>query len=485
MTQENPHHARRWAILTVLAIAQLMVVLDATIVNIALPSAQKALAFSNDNRQWIVTAYALAFGSLLLLGGRISDLFGRKWTFIIGLLGFAGASAVAGAAQSFGMLVGARAVQGAFGALLAPAALSLLTTTFTDPGERARAFGIYGGIAGAGASIGLLLGGVLTDALNWRYTMYVNLLFAGGAAISALVLLVNQRPAERPRFDILGTLTVTGGLFSLVYGFSHAQTTSWGNTTTVAFLAVAAALLAAFVAIERRSAHPLLPLRVIADRDRGASFLSVGISGAAVFAVFMFLTYYMQQNLGLSPIANGFAFLPMTATIVVSAMLSSTRLAPRFGPRPLVVLGMLLGAAGMLYLTGLGVHSSYAADVLPALMIMGVGFGMIFAPAISNATLGVDAHDAGVASATVNAGQQVGGSIGVALLSTVAASAVSSSIGGARPTPALMAAATVHGYTTAFFWAAGIFALGAIVAAVLFRPGVRVLDPVAEPVLAQ
>ena len=285
--------------------------------------------------------------------------------------------------------------------------------------------------------------------------------------------------------DILGTLTVTGGLFSLVYGFSHAQTTSWGNTTTVAFLAVAAALLAAFVAIERRSAHPLLPLRVIADRDRGASFLSVGISGAAVFAVFMFLTYYMQQNLGLSPIANGFAFLPMTATIVVSAMLSSTRLAPRFGPRPLVVLGMLLGAAGMLYLTGLGVHSSYAADVLPALMIMGVGFGMIFAPAISNATLGVDAHDAGVASATVNAGQQVGGSIGVALLSTVAASAVSSSIGGARPTPALMAAATVHGYTTAFFWAAGIFALGAIVAAVLFRPGVRVLDPVPEPVLAQ
>jgi EmrB/QacA subfamily drug resistance transporter len=485
MTQENPHHARRWAILTVLAIAQLMVVLDATIVNIALPSAQKALAFSNDNRQWIVTAYALAFGSLLLLGGRISDLFGRKWTFIIGLLGFAGASAVAGAAQSFGMLVGARAVQGAFGALLAPAALSLLTTTFTDPGERARAFGIYGGIAGAGASIGLLLGGVLTDALNWRYTMYVNLLFAGGAAISALVLLVNQRPAERPRFDILGTLTVTGGLFSLVYGFSHAQTTSWGNTTTVAFLAVAAALLAAFVAIERRSAHPLLPLRVIADRDRGASFLSVGISGAAVFAVFMFLTYYMQQNLGLSPIANGFAFLPMTATIVVSAMLSSTRLAPRFGPRPLVVLGMLLGAAGMLYLTGLGVHSSYAADVLPALMIMGVGFGMIFAPAISNATLGVDAHDAGVASATVNAGQQVGGSIGVALLSTVAASAVSSSIGGARPTPALMAAATVHGYTTAFFWAAGIFALGAIVAAVLFRPGVRVLEPVPEPVLAQ
>jgi EmrB/QacA subfamily drug resistance transporter len=485
ITNQNPHHARRWLILAILGIAQLMVVLDATVVNIALPTAQKALHFTNDNRQWIVTGYALAFGSLLLLGGRLSDLFGRKWTFIVGLLGFAGASAVGGAAQSFGMLVGARAVQGAFGALLAPAALSLLTTTFTDAGERARAFGLYGAIAGSGASIGLLLGGVLTDVLSWRYTMYINVIFAVAATVGALVLLVNQRPSERPRFDLAGTATVTGGLFSLVYGFSHAQTTSWGNTTTVGFLAAAVLLLGAFVGIERRASHPLLPLRVVADRNRGASFLSVGLAATAIFAVFMFLTYYMQQNLGLSPIMSGVAFMPLTATIVVSAMVSSTRLAPRFGPRPLVLAGMLLGATGMLYLTGLGVHSSYGASVLPALLILGAGFGMIFAPALSSATLGVDPHDAGVASATVNASQQVGGSIGVALLSTFAASAVTSYIGGARPTPALVAAATVHGYTTAFFWSAGIFVVGAIVAALLFLPGVRLIEPDlgAEPVL--
>jgi EmrB/QacA subfamily drug resistance transporter len=483
MTNSNPHHARRWAILAVLGIAQLMVVLDATVVNIALPSAQKALHFSSGNRQWIITAYALAFGSLLLLGGRISDLFGRKWTFIVGLLGFASASAVGGAAQSFDMLVGARAVQGAFGALLAPAALSLLTTTFTVPTERAKAFGLFGAIAGSGASIGLLLGGVLTGQLSWRSTMYVNLVFAVGAAIGAAVLLVNQRPSERPHFDVPGILTVSGGLFSVVYGFSHAQSTSWGNPVTIGFLAAAVALLGAFVAIERRAAHPLLPLRVIADRDRGGSFLSVGIGASAMFAVFMFLTYYLQQNLGFSPILNGVAFLPMTATVVVSAMLSTTRLQARLGPRTLIVTGMLLGAAGMLMLTGLSVHSSYGTAILPSLLIMGVGMGMIFAPSMSNATLGVAASDAGVASATVNASQQVGGSVGVALLSTLAASAATSFLSGAHATPLLLAQATVHGYTTAFFWAAGLFLVGAIVAGVLFRPGVRALEPSAEPVL--
>jgi EmrB/QacA subfamily drug resistance transporter len=483
MTPANPHHERRWLILAVLGIAQLMVVLDATVVNIALPSAQKALHFTNDNRQWIVTAYALSFGSLLLLGGRISDLFGRKWTFIVGLLGFALASAVGGAAQSFGMLVGARAVQGAFGALLAPAALSLLTTTFTDAGERGRAFGLYGAIAGSGASIGLLLGGVLTQTLDWRFTMYVNLIFAVIAAAGALALLVNQRPSERPRFDLAGAATVSAGLFSLVYGLSHAQTTSWGNATTVAFLAAAAALLGAFVAIERRAAHPLLPLRVIADRDRGGAFVSIGIASAAVFAVFMFLIYYMQQNLGFSPVLNGVAFLPMTATIVVSAALATTRLLPRFGARALVTTGMLAGAAGMLYLTGIGVHSSYAGHVLPALAVMGVGFGLIFAPSMATATLGVGARDAGVASATVNANQQVGGSVGIALLSTIAASATSSFGAGAAHTPALMAAAAVHGYTTAFMWSAAIFALGAVVAMLVFRPGVRLAEPSAQPAL--
>ena len=485
MTQSNPHHERRWLILGVLGLAQLMVVLDATVVNIALPSAQRALHFSNDNRQWIVTGYALAFGSLLLLGGRISDFFGRKWTFVVGLLGFALASAAGGAAQSFDMLVGARVVQGAFGALLAPAALSLLTTTFTDLNERARAFGLYGAIAGSGASIGLLLGGTLTQVLDWRFTMYVNLLFAALATVGALALLVNQRPAQRPRFDIPGIATVTSGLFALVYGLAHAQTTSWGNPTTVAFLSASAVLLVAFAAIERRVAHPLLPPRVIADRDRGAALLSVGIAAAAIFAVFMFLTYYMQQNLGFSPVLNGVAFLPLTAMIIVSAGVASTRLMPRFGPRPLIATGMVLGAAGMAYLTRLGVHSSYATAVLPSLAALGLGFGLIFAPALSTATLGVEPEDAGVASALVNANQQVGGSIGIALLSTISASAMTSFLAGTHATPGLIAAATVHGYTTAFAVSAGMFATGALVALLLFRPGVRLTaEPAAEPILA-
>ena len=460
--RDNPHHLRRWSILMVIGIAQLMVVLDATVVNIALPSAQHALHFSNVNRQWVVTAYALAFGSLLLLGGRISDFFGRKWTFIGGLAGFAVASAVGGAAQSFGMLVAARAVQGAFGALLAPAALSLLTTTFTLPGERAKAFGIYGAIAGSGASIGLLLGGMLTSVLSWRYTMFVNLAFAAAAIAGGLALLHNQRPATRPRIDIPGVATVSGGLFSIVYGFNHAQTTSWGNPVTIAFLVAAAVLIGGFLVIEHRSANPLLPLRIVTDRNRGAAFLSVGVTSAGMFGVFLFLTYWLQQNLGLSPIMSGVAFLPLTLTVMASAIISQTRLVPRFGPRPIVAPGMLLAAAGMVLLTRLGVHSSYGAAVLPTLVLMGVGMGLIFAPSMSSATLGVRPADAGVASATVNTMQQVGASVGTALLSTIATSSL-----GRIPT----ATSVVHGYTLAFGVSAGIFAVGAIAAALLFESG--------------
>jgi EmrB/QacA subfamily drug resistance transporter len=475
----NPHHANRWRILAILGIAQLMVVLDMTIVNIALPSAQKALHFSNDNRQWIVTAYALAFGSLLLLGGRISDFFGRKWTFIAGLSGFAISSAVGGAAQSFAMLAAARAFQGAFGALLAPAAMSLLTTTFTDQGERTKAFGVYGAIAGSGASIGLLLGGVLTQYLDWRFSMYVNLIFASAAVAGALRLLHNQAPAEKPKLDIPGTLTVSGGLFALVYGFSHAQTTSWGNTTTAVALAAGVLLIAAFSLIQRRSEHPLLPLRVVLDRNRGASFLSVGISGAAIFAVFLFLTYYLQQNLGYSPVTTGLAFLPMTAVVMISAAIATTKLRDRVGPRPLVTVGMTFGAAGMLYLTRLGVHASYASDILPALIVMGAGLGLVMSTSMNNATLGVEHSDAGVASATVNASQQIGGSIGTALLSTLAATAATNYLtsAGGRPTAILAAHAAVHGYTTAFAWAAGIFVLGALIAITLFERGVPRVDP--------
>jgi len=456
MRTNNPHYSRRWTILAVLAIAQLMVVLDATIVNIALPSAQRALHFGNSERQWIVTAYALAFGSLLLLGGRVSDLLGRKWTFIAGLAGFATASAAGGAAQSFGMLAVARAFQGAFGALLAPAALSLMTTTFTDPGERNKAFGIWGAIAGSGGAIGLLLGGVLTQTLSWRYSMFVNLVFATVGITGALALLRNQAPAVKPKLDIPGVMTVSGGLFSLVFGFSHAETTSWSNHTTIGFLMTGVLLLFVFAVIQFRSRHPLLPLRIVTNRNRGASFLSIGIAGAAVFAVFLFLTYYLQQVRGYTPIRTGVAYLPLSATITVTAILATTKLRMRFGPRPLMVAGMLLGAGGMLYLARLTLAASYATGILPALIMLGVGLGLVFSTSINSATLGVQPADAGVASATVSASQQIGGSLGTALLSTIAASALTSYITSAHahPTRLLVAHAAVHGDITAFAWAA-------------------------------
>jgi EmrB/QacA subfamily drug resistance transporter len=475
----NPHHDRRWVILGLIGLAQLMVVLDVTIVNIALPSAQKALHFSNDNRQWIVTGYALAFGSLLLLGGRLSDFFGRKWTFFGGLIGFAVVSAIGGASQSFGMLVGARTLQGAFAAVLAPAALSLLTTTFTDPDERRKAFAVYGAIAGAGGAIGLLLGGVLTEYLSWRFSLYVNLVLAVPAAMGAVTLLHSVRPETKPRLDLRGTLLASSGLFSLVFGFTKAETDGWGAGVTVGFLAAAVVLLAGFVASQRRSEHPLLPLRVITDRDRGGAYMAVGIVGIGMFGAFLFLTYYLQTILGYTPLKTGLAFLPMIGTVMITAAVAQTRVLPRIGAKPLITLGMLLAAGGMALLTGVGVEPAYASHVLPGIIVMGMGLGMSMATAMSTATLGVSHRDQGVASAMVNTSQQVGGSIGTALLSTIAASATSSFAGAP-------AAAAVHGYTTAFWWSTGIFMLGAVVAGTLLRPGVAQFEQhaTAEPVLA-
>jgi EmrB/QacA subfamily drug resistance transporter len=486
-TTENTDSRRRWLILALIGLAQLMVVLDATIVNIALPSAQTDLGFSDDSRQWIVTAYALSFGSLLLLGGRVGDLFGRKRVFVIGLAGFAVASAVGGLAQSFGVLVAARALQGGFAALLAPAALGLLTTTFTISSERNKAFGVFGAIAGSGAAAGLILGGALTEYLDWRWCMYVNLILAIPAAIAALRLLgAETASAAKPRIDIPGTITASAGLFGLVYGFSNAETHGWGAPLTIVALAAAAGLLAAFIAIERRVDHPLLPLRVVADRGRGGAYLAVAIVGAGMFGVFLFLTYYLQQTLGFSPLKTGLAFLPMMAVLMPTAAIGQTRLVPRFGSRRLVTLGMALGATAMVILTGVTVDSSYATHVLPGLMVMGLGLGLVMAPAMSTATLGVDRRDAGVASAMVNTGQQIGGSIGTALLSTLASSAAHSYGAAHRPAADLVAQAAVHGYTTAFTWSAAIFALGALASWLLLpsgRPELE-LDAPAELVFA-
>jgi EmrB/QacA subfamily drug resistance transporter len=471
---------RRWLILGVVGLAQLMVVLDITIVNIALPSAQKALGFSTVDRQWVVTAYALAFGSLLLFGGRTGDLIGRKITFLGGLIGFAAASAVGGAATSFGMLVAARACQGAFGAFLAPSALGVLTTTFSDPKERGKAFGVFGAIAGGGAAAGLVLGGLLTEYLSWRWCLYVNLFFAGFAAVGGALLLQRQTSRDRPKLDVLGVVLAAGSMFSLVYGFSNAASHSWHTPSTYGFLAAGVLLLAVFGWWQTRAANPLLPPRIVLDRNRGGSYLAILILGAGMFGIFLFLTYYLQQTLGFSPVITGVAVLPMVGLIALTANLSTIVLLPRVGPKPLVIVGMLLAAGSMVWLTRIGLHSSYAGAVLGPLLVAGAGFGFAIAPSINTGTFGVAPQDAGVASATVNTGQQIGGSIGTSLLNTIFASAVASYITShitpgalvhGRPGPRLLGLALVHGYTTAFWWSAAIFAAGAVICGALLRRG--------------
>jgi EmrB/QacA subfamily drug resistance transporter len=466
----RPHRAvepNRWAVLALLGTAQLMVVLDSTIVNIALPSAQNALHFSTADREWIVTAYALAFGSLLLLGGKLGDLFGRKWTFIAGLTGFAIVSAIGGLAANFEMLVSARALQGIFGALLAPSALGLLTVTFADSPDRPKAFGIFGAIAGGGASVGLVLGGALTQVLSWRWCLYVNLAIAVPTGIFAFRLLVNHSDPERSGIDVPGLLTASAGLFAIVYGFSNAETHSWTATATIIALVAGPVLLITFAIIESRVTHPLLPLHIVRDRARGDAYLSVLLSSAGVFAVFFFLTYYMQLTLRFSPLTAGLAFLPMTGVLVATSVTAQTRVLPRTGAKLLVISGMALAAIAMIIFTRLTPGGAYATHVLPGLLVIGLGMGCIFAPAIGTATLGVEVRETGVASAMVNTSQQVGGAVGLALLSTLSASAATGYARAHPRLPGLAAAAAVHGYTTGFAVAAGIFAIGLILAVVI------------------
>ena len=444
---------RRWLVLAVVAVAQLMVVLDATIVNIALPSAQQALGFSNGDRQWVVTAYALSFGSLLLVGGRLGDMLGRKWVFVTGLIGFAIASAIGGAAGSFGVLVTARALQGAFGAVLAPSALGTLVSTFSDPRERGTAFGVFGSVAAGGGAVGLLLGGVLTQYLSWRWCLYVNLLFAAIAVAGALAYMRGGRPTDPPRMDWIGAALACAGLFAIVFGFSHAETAGWTAALTLGSMIGGVVLLAGFVAAERRVSHPLLPLRVILDRARGGSYVAVGISGIAIFGTFLFLTFYLQVVKGDSPLKTGLLFLPMTGCILLSSNLSGVI---RLGPRVLIAAGMLLGADGMALLTQVSVTSSYVSGVLPGLLILGLGLGLIFAQAINTATAGVAREDSGVASALVNTMQQVGGSIGTSALSTIALSATATYLIAHHTSPLAPAIAATHGYTIAFGISSGL-----------------------------
>ncbi len=464
----EPDPKRFWA-LAVIALAQLMVVLDSSVVIVALPSAQRALHISVANRQWVMTAYTLAFGSLLLLGGRIADYLGRRRMFIVGLIGFAIASALGGLAQDSAMLFGARAVQGAFAALMAPAALSLLTVTFTEAHERARAFGVYGGIAGGGAAIGLILGGFLTQFASWRWTLLINVPIALGAAFAATRVVRESRGvSKRSGYDVPGAVSVTGGLFLLVLGFTTAQTHGWGAPLTVGLLTGAFLALVAFVAIELGSPHPLLPLRVVLDRNRGGAYLASLLVGSAMLGTFLFLTYFFQSTLGYSALKTGFAFLPFSAGIVVGATLAS-RLLPNVGPRVLMVTGLILGCLGLVWFTRLGVDSSYLVHVLPAELIVSLGMGMTFVPMNSTALIGIDPRDAGVASALVNTTQQVGGSLGIALLNTVAATAATGYLAGHLGSADAIRSAAVHGYTTAFTVSAVLLAFAAIVAGVLIR----------------
>ncbi len=455
---------RRWLALVVIAVAQLMVVLDASIVNIALPSAQEALGISDANRQWVVTAYALAFGGLLLLGGRIADFVGRKRAFIIGLVGFGVASAVGGLAQNQIELFGARALQGAFAALMAPAALSLITVTFTEPKERAKAFGVYGGISGGGAALGLILGGVLTEYASWRWTLLVNTPIAIATAVAAYLLVRESRAEGKARYDIPGVVTSTLGLVALVYGFTKASESGWSAASTISLLVAAVVLLVAFVVIEMNTAEPLLPPRVFTERNRAAAFLVSLLLGLALFGMFLFLVYYMQGTLQYSAVKSGLAFLPFSVGVVIGAGVASGFL-PRIGPRPLMVGGTVMAAIGMALFTQISVDDSYLTVVLPAQIVMSIGMGLAFVALSSTALVGVEDHDAGVASALVNTTQQVGGSLGTALLNTIAASATAGYItaNGVAQTPEGL----VHGYTVAFTWGLGALILAAVLSLVL------------------
>jgi EmrB/QacA subfamily drug resistance transporter len=440
-----------------------MVVLDGSIVNIAIPSAKSELGITDANQQWIITAYTLAFGSLLLLGGRIADFIGRKKAFMIGLLGFAGASALGGIAATQELLFAARALQGVFGALLAPAALSIVSVTFTHPKERAKAFGVYGGISGGGAAIGLILGGVLTEYFSWRWCLGVNIPISVGTALFAIPVVKESKAGGEHSYDIPGVLTATLGLFSLVYGFNRAATVGWAATETIGFLVASVVLLSTFVIIESKVRNPLMPMRILMERNRGGSYLSSLIIGAGIFSIFLFLGIYLQSVLGYSPLKSGFAFLPFTFGIFIAAAMASKSL-PKIGPKPLMVPGLLLAAVGLMFLTKITPETSYFTHVLPVLPIISFGLGLVFIPTSSTSLHGIGNRDAGVASALINTSQQVGGSLGTALLNTVAATSTASFIANhGELGPKLINVAMVHGFTIAFKCGAALLVIGAFV----------------------
>jgi EmrB/QacA subfamily drug resistance transporter len=458
-----------WWILIVIAGAQLMVVLDTTIMIIALPSAQQSLGFSNADRQWVVTAYTLGFGGLLLLGGRISDMIGPKRTLMIGVVGFAIASAIGGASQTTAMLIGARALQGMFGALLAPSVLSLLATTFTDPRERGRAFGIYASIAIGGAAFGLILGGILTQYLDWRWCLYVNLPIAVTVAIAAFFMIPKQAGRSDVRLDIPGALLGCGGLVALVFGLGEAGSDGWSSANVIGPLLIAVVLLTLFVLVQTKVASPLLPMRILTNRNRAGSFLTIILSVLGMYGTFLFLTYLLQTVDGYSPLKTGVAFLPLMAVNGLAATQLASRLMPHIRTRWLVIPGLLIAAVGVALLTQLTPDASYVGHILPTEILLGLGLGIALVPCISTATNNADPRDVGITSATTNTSQQIGASVGTALLNTVAATATAAYLTTHAHTSSAVARATVHGFAVASGWAAGSFVLAAIVGGILIN----------------
>ena len=458
-----------WWILVVIAGAQLMVVLDSTIMIIALPSAQKSLGFSNADRQWVVTAYTLGFGGLLLLGGRISDLIGPKRTLMIGVVGFAAASALGGASQTTAMLIGARALQGSFGALLAPSVLSLLATTFTDPRERGRAFGIYVAIAVGGAAFGLILGGFLTQYVDWRWCLYVNLPIAAVVAFGAFTMIPKQSGQPGVRLDIPGAILGCSGLVALVYGLGEAATVGWSSPQVIGPLFASVVLLSIFVLVQAKVANPLLPLRILADRNRAGSFLTIILAVLAMFGTFLSLTYLLQTVDDYSPLKTGVAFLPLMAVNGLTATQLASRLMPFLRTRLLVVPGLLIAALGVALLTQLTPDADYVSHILPTELLLGLGLGLALVPCISTATNNAEPRDVGITSATTNTSQQIGASIGTALLNTIAATASAAYLGSRLRSPAAVQRATVHGYAVASGWAAASLVLAAVVGGVLIN----------------
>jgi EmrB/QacA subfamily drug resistance transporter len=485
-TQHDALDPKRWAALIVLAAAQFMVVLDASIVNVALPSIKTDLGFSESSLQWVVNAYTLAFGGFLLLGGRAADLFGRRRVFIAGLGLFSAASLVGGFATSEGWLIVARGVQGLGAAIVSPAALSIVTTTFTEGAERNKALGIWGALAGAGGAVGVLMGGLLTSGLGWQWVLFVNVPIGLAAALAAPRWVRESRTHERTSMDVAGAVSITAGLVVLVYALVDAHDAGWGSVRTIGLLGLSALLLATFVVVELRTKHPVMPLTIFRNRNVASADAVALLVGASLFSMFFFISLYLQQVLGDSALRAGLSYLPLAFAIIFSAGAAS-QLVTRVGPKPVLVGGLVLTTIGLLLFTQVSAGGSYTGDVLIPSIVVALGLGFSFVPLTIIAVAGVTHHEAGMASGLINTAQQVGGALGLAVLSSIAAARTSDvlSSGGGRPTAETVRGALTEGFQSAFAVGAGFAAVG-VVLALLVVPRVRGerLQEAVEPVAA-